>query len=301
MSNPRVILTTGLPASGKTTLARQMVADSDGRMRRVNLDDLRRMLDGDRRGSRDDEQAVLRILERTVTGLVDDGYDVVVDNTQLQRRIPNMLRAALAGRAEFEVRDLTDVPVEECVKRDAERERPVGEEQIRRMWRDHQRARRNWQLTAEWMNDYVRPEPYVPDASLPAAVLVDIDGTLALHHGRGPYDFDRCGEDRLNTPVADTVRLYSEAGYVVVLLSGRSGDYRRLTEAWLTENAVDYDELWMRHSGDQRRDDVVKAQLFDAHVRERFAVTHSIDDRTRVVGLWRRMGISCWQVAPGDF
>jgi hypothetical protein len=244
---------------------------------------------------------VLRILERTVVGLVDAGYDVVVDNTQLQRRIPNMLRAALAGRAEFEVRDLTGVPVEECVKRDAERESPVGEEQIRRMWRDHQRARRTWQLTAEWMNDYVQPEPYVADPGLPPAVLVDIDGTLALHNGRDPYAFHRCGEDLLNKPVARVVGLHRAAGDYVVLLSGRSEEFRPQTAAWLAKHEVTFDELWMRHAGDQRRDDVVKAELFDVHVRHRFAVTHSLDDRDRVVSLYRRMGLPCWQVAPGDF
>ena len=298
---PTVHLTCGLPASGKTTLARQMCADSGGKLRRVNLDDLRRMLDADRRADWAAEQTVVRMLEQSVAALIADGYDVIVDNTHLQRKIPGRLRTALAGQAGFIVHDLTDVDVEECIARDAARDRPVGEAVIRSMWKSHQRARRTWQLTAEWMNDHVRPEPYVPDASLPAAVLVDIDGTLALAHSRGPYDFDRCGEDRLNTPVAATVRLYGEAGYVVVLLSGRSEDYRRLTEVWLKENAVDYDELWMRHSGDQRRDDVVKAELFDAHVRDRFAVTHSIDDRDRVVALYRRMGLPCWQVAPGNF
>jgi hypothetical protein len=56
------------------------------------------------------------------------------------------------------------------------------------------------------------------------------------------------------------------------------------------------DELWMRAEGDRRPDDIVKAELFDAHVRDRYDVRF-----VRVVALWRRMNLKCWQVAYGEF
>ncbi|MFD8008800.1 AAA family ATPase, partial [Streptomyces sp. NPDC059762] len=65
---PVVHVMTGLPASGKTTAARALQERSEGRMRRVNLDDLRSMLDlpgGDRR-SRAHEQTVLDIQDVAV-------------------------------------------------------------------------------------------------------------------------------------------------------------------------------------------------------------------------------------------
>jgi hypothetical protein len=46
---------------------------------------------------------------------------------------------------------------------------------------------------------------------------------------------------------------------------------------------------------------VVKGELFDAHVRHRFNVRVSLDDRDRVVALWRRLGLPTWQVNYGDF
>jgi hypothetical protein len=64
---------------------------------------------------------------------------------------------------------------------------------------------------------------------------------------------------------------------------------------------VPYDELWMRPAGDTRRDDIVKAELFDAHLRHRYNVRVSLDDRDRVVALWRRMGLPTWQVNYGNF
>ncbi|WP_405874166.1 AAA family ATPase [Streptomyces zaomyceticus] len=304
---PVVHVMTGLPASGKTTAARALQAAAEGHVRRVNLDDLRAMLDlpsPERGRSHKHEQTVLGIQDSAVRAAVDDGFDVVVDNTHLTPHIPKRLKAAVGGLATFAVHDFTDVPVDECVRRDAARERPVGEEIIRVLAAKHAKATRGgWRLTAEWLND--RPtvgEPYVADPSLPGAVMCDIDGTLALRVDRGPYDFTRCDRDLLNVSVRDALRAFRHAErHRIVLLSGRSEDHRALTESWLAHHQVPYDELWMRASGDGRGDDLVKAELFDAHVRDRYAVRVSLDDRDRVVALWRRMGLPTWQVNYGDF
>ena len=303
---PVVHVMTGLPASGKTTAARRMQAESEGRMRRVNLDDLRTMLDvpaPERGRSHAHEQTVLAIQDAAVRAAVDGGFDVVVDNTHMTPHIPKRLKAAVAGQATFVVHDFTDVPVEECVRRDAERERAVGEEIIRLLAHKHGVARRGgWRLTAEWLNDEPSVEPYVADPALPSAVMCDIDGTLALRGARGPFDFTRCGEDLLNVSVRGALRSFRGAdGDVIVLLSGRGEEHRERTESWLRAHEVPYDELWMRAAGDGRRDDVVKAELFDRHVRHRFAVRVSLDDRDRVVAVWRRMGLPTWQVNYGAF
>ncbi|MDT0566022.1 AAA family ATPase [Streptomyces sp. DSM 3412] len=305
---PVVHVMTGLPASGKTTAARELQAESGGRMRRVNLDDLRAMLDvplpeGAERRSYAHEQTVLAIQDAAVRAAVDGGFDVVVDNTHMTPHIPKRLKAAVAGLATFVVHDFTDVPVEECLRRDAERERPVGEEIIRILADKHEKSRRGgWRLTAEWLNDEPAVEPYTADPALPSAVMCDIDGTLAIRGDRGAYDFTRCEEDLLNVSVRGALRSFRSAdGDVVVLLSGRGEEHRARTEAWLRAHEVPYDELWMRAAGDQRRDDVVKAELFDRHVRHRFAVRVSLDDRDRVVAVWRRMGLPTWQVNYGNF
>ncbi|MDX3511350.1 AAA family ATPase [Streptomyces caniscabiei] len=305
---PVVHVMTGLPASGKTTAARRLQAESGDRMRRVNLDDLRQMLDiplpeGAERRSYAHEQTVLAIQDAAVRAAVDGGFDVVVDNTHMTPHIPKRLKAAVAGLATFVVHDFTDVPVEECLRRDATRERPVGEEIIRILADKHEKSRRGgWRLTAEWLNDEPAVEPYTADPALPSAVMCDIDGTLAIRGDRGAYDFTRCEEDLLNVSVRGALRSFRSAdGDVVVLLSGRGEEHRSQTEAWLRAHEVPYDELWMRAAGDHRRDDVVKAELFDRHVRHRFAVRVSLDDRDRVVAVWRRMGLPTWQVNYGNF
>ncbi|MGW1491263.1 phosphatase domain-containing protein [Streptomyces sp. NPDC002402] len=303
---PVVHVMTGLPASGKTSAARSLQADSEGRMRRVNLDDLRAMLDipaPERGRSHAHEQTVLAIQDAAVRAAVDDGFDVVVDNTHLTPHIPKRLKAAVAGQATFVVHDFTDVSVEECIRRDADREEAVGEEIIRILADKHLKARKGgWRLTETWLNDEPSVEPYVADPALPAAVMCDIDGTLAIRGERFPYDFTRCDEDLLNVSVRGALCSFRRADSdVIVLLSGRGEEHRERTEAWLRRHEVPYDELWMRAAGDGRRDDVVKAELFDRHVRHRFAVRVSLDDRDRVVAVWRRMGLPTWQVNYGNF
>jgi hypothetical protein len=297
---PTIHLTRGLPASGKTTRALELVAASGGRMRRVNLDDLRAMLDPGtprERKSRAHEDTVLAVQDAAVLAAIDGGFDIVCDNTHLVANIPNRIKRIVAGRARFVVHDFTDVPVEECIRRDAARPNPVGEETIRSM------AKRldKWRLTAEQLNDVAQVEPYVPDLSLPAAVVCDIDGTLAIHAGRGPYDLERCETDLLNAPVNQTLENHLNQGDAIILLSGRQEEYRAHTERWLAKQGVVYDELWMRPAGDRRGDDIVKGELFDAHVRYRFNVRMVLDDRDRVVALWRRIGLACWQVNFGNF
>jgi hypothetical protein len=143
--------------------------------------------------------------------------------------------------------------------------------------------------------------PYKPIPGTPKAVVVDIDGTLAHHNSRGPFDFDKVETDDLDENVATYLNLMYAGFNEVILLSGRQSEFRPHTERWLKKHHVGYTELWMRAEDDRRSDCLVKAELFDSHIRDRFTVTHVLDDRNRVVYLWRKLGLPCWQVAPGDF
>jgi hypothetical protein len=127
---PTIHLTRGLPASGKTTRALELVADSGGRMRRVNLDDLRAMLDpGTPREhkSRAHEDTVLAIQDAAVLAAIEGGFDICVDNTHLVANIPNRIKRIVAGRARFVVCGFTDVPIEGCIRRGGGRDPVDGQ------------------------------------------------------------------------------------------------------------------------------------------------------------------------------
>lgn len=295
-------ITRGLPGSGKTTWAKQQ-----RHLVRVNRDDLRRMLHGGRVAdpalSGRAEREVTIAHHAAVEGLLRGGSDVVCDDTNLRSRVVREF-AELAAKcgAHFSVRDFTDVPVEECVRRDALRtgEGHVGEEAIRSM---HQRylAGRALPLPLPVIDAAVGA-PYEPPPDAPRAVLVDIDGTVALFNGRSPYDVTRVGEDLPNEPVIAAVRAMHAAGYEVVFCSGRTDDCRAATAAWLDRHVgVPHSGLFMRVTGDQRRDSVVKAEIFEKEIRSRFHVIGVFDDRQQVVRMWRSLGLTVFQVADGDF
>lgn len=298
----RLIITRGLPASGKTTFARKL----QPRVVRVNRDDLRRMLHGQRLFTQWAEGQVTAAQRAQVEALLRAKADVCVDDTNLRARTVRDW-AELAGRfgASFEVHDFTDVPLEECLRRDTERpeEDRVGEEAIRRM-HDRYLAGKKLPLPVPRVQPGgpARTTEYAPPSDAPEVVLVDIDGTVALLGDRSPYDMSRVGEDKPNPAVIAAVRAMHGAGYGVVFISGRDESARAETEAWLDRHvAVPYLALYMRPVKDSRKDSVVKREIFEREIRDRYRVVGVFDDRMQVVRMWRELGLTVFQVAEGDF
>ena len=296
----RLLITRGLPASGKTTFARKLQPD----VVRVNRDDLRRMLHGRRLFTQHAEAQVTHAQRASVEALLRVRASVVVDDTNLRAKtVREWAEMAARFGASFEVHDFTDVPVDECVRRDGDRadDDRVGEDAIRRM---HSRylAGKNLPLPVPFVDRGGPGVVYRPDPELPAAVLVDIDGTVALMAGRSPYDWGRVGEDEPNPAVITAVRAMHAAGHAIVFCSGRDEVCRAETEAWLDLFVgVPYEGLFMRPEGDSRKDSIVKREIFDRAVKDRWRIVGVFDDRQQVVRMWRQLGLTVFQVAEGDF
>jgi predicted kinase len=303
-------ITRGLPASGKTTWARQhLLSRPLGQIIRLNRDDLRRMglPDGYSEPVRDAEKMITILRDTALEALLRDGRDVIVDDTNLRSRyVRDLMLIAESAGAKVEIVLFTDVSLEECIRRDAVRTgaAKVGEEVIRGM---HTRYIGR-PLSTPTLERPVTPEPYVPISGAPRAVLVDLDGTVALLD-RGPYDESCVSTDRPNAPVITAVRALVRCGHTPVFMSGRTEGCRRETESWLSHHVLGPDSnlgvqeirLHMRSVGDVRPDHVVKLELFNAHVRHRYDVRLVLDDRDQVVRLWRSLGLTCLQVAEGNF
>ena len=140
------------------------------------------------------------------------------------------------------------------------------------------------------------------DTTSPLAIVVDVDGTVALRGGRSPYDEHRVHEDLPNGPVITAVRAMHAAGHEVVFMSGRTAACRQATGQWLTDHVgVPYAALHMRAVGDRRKDAVVKREMFDRDIRDKLNVASVWDDRRQCVDMWRSLGLTCFAVADGDF
>lgn len=164
----------------------------------------------------------------------------------------------------------------------------------------------------EWAHSHAEPEmlaeivnavrPYGPDENLDACWLFDIDGTLAHKNDRHPFDWDKVGEDTPFGTIIEVLQAMRNSGEIV-LVSGREGTVtcRNQTEIWLHHHGVQYAELFMRAEGDYRKDSMVKHEIFWDEIAPRWNVRGVFDDRNQVVDMWRSMGLTCLQVAPGDF
>lgn len=280
----KVIILKGLPASGKSTWAKKLMADNPGVYKRVNKDDLRAMLDGSK-WSKDNEKFVLDVRDSIIIAALNDGKHVIVDDTNLASKHEDRIRQLVGGIAQVEIKEFDESP-EVCIKRDLLRPVSVGERVIMQMY-----------------DQFVAPSnaPLKQDATKPGAIIVDIDGTLAKMNGRSPYEWDKVDTDILNAPVAEAVCSLSENNHIIYL-SGRDSVCRDKTLQWLTQVPIKKFDLYMRPEGDRRKDAIIKKELFDEHIRGKFYVRFVLDDRDQVVRLWRKeIGIPCFQVDYGNF
>lgn len=137
------------------------------------------------------------------------------------------------------------------------------------------------------------------------AIIVDIDGTIAQHDPevRDPYDtdFEKIIQDSPIKPIIKVVESMFNQGYKIIYVSGRNEETEEATREWLRLFAPPYVHLYMRKRNDYRQDSVVKREIYETHIADRFDVLCVFDDRQQVVDMWREIGLVCLQVAPGDF
>jgi hypothetical protein len=151
-------------------------------------------------------------------------------------------------------------------------------------------------------NTFLKPQPKVVEynPSLPDCYIFDIDGTLAEMHDRKPYEWAKVGQDKLNIHTRDILTVLSQMKDIIIF-SGRDSVCRAETEKWLYDNKISYNLLGMRAQGDLRSDSIVKEELYNEHIKDKYNVLVVFDDRDSVVKLWRELGINCYQVNYGDF
>lgn len=288
------MLTKGLPASGKTTWAKKYQEDNPNTVR-VNKDDLRAMLHNSVH-SKGRESFVLNVRDYVVEKALKEGHDVIVDDTNLNpdHQI-HLERLAKGLNAEFEVVDFTNVDMEECIKRDKQRQKSVGAGVIRDMYQKY----------------LYRPvEAPQIDPAKPWCIICDIDGTLAIKGDRSPYDYTKVHLDTPNWPVFDVLSVYSSLDEEnphwepvrIMIFSGREDTCEKETKKWLEDHGLDYyHELHMRKAGDKRDDRIVKQEMYEQFIKDKYNVKFVLDDRDRVVAMWRSLGLSCFQVNYGNF
>ena len=145
-------------------------------------------------------------------------------------------------------------------------------------------------------------------------VIFDLDGTLALIDSRrelslkdnGKIDWDVFFDPKMislddpNQPVIDMANMLSKQGYTIMILSGRSDVTYQATIDWLNKHDIWFDNLIMRPQNHlYMPDNDLKQMWLDSIDKDNVAMV--FDDRNQVVDMWRKNGLTCFQVADGDF
>ena len=298
-------ITRGLPGSGKTTWAKAWAYNQSApKPVRVNRDDTRFLLYGEYSGlTYQQENEVTRIQQGQASLLLAGGFDVIIDDTNLSAKtVKGWQKIAQTNNAQFAN---VDFPMDPsiCKMRVAERVRAGG-----RFVPDEVVDKMNQRYLFAGFPEIKPLEPqkalaevYKPNPDLRTAYLFDVDGTLTTGpYNRSPYEWTKVGQDKVNEPVAALLAALKPNAHIIVV-SGRDGSCYHQTYRWLVENQIWFDQLLMRESMDTRKDAVVKAEIFDREIRNRYNVLGVFDDRNSVVQFWRSLGLTCFQVAPGAF
>ena len=152
-------------------------------------------------------------------------------------------------------------------------------------------------------------------------IIFDLDGTLADIEDRrrlctkenGKMDWNEFFDpinislDKPNWPIINTLKAFQEAGYRIAIFSGRSARTEDATHNWLMSHMCHYDVLKMRpenHPYKFMPDEKLKSDWFGnifANHTDEPEVICVFDDRQKVVDMWREIGLTCMQVAPGEW
>jgi predicted kinase len=166
----------GLPASGKTTWAKKKLAalNLGGKRRavRTNKDEIRARLRA--KGISGESKVIGRETE-LVTKALKAGLHVIIDNTHFNP-IHEWRYRDLAKEYghKFEIVNFTDVPLEECIRRDQKRRNYVGETVIWRM-DDYRRSLRRGVVAAlkkQWTAKKAATAKRAAAAAAKAALVV---------------------------------------------------------------------------------------------------------------------------------
>lgn len=274
----KAIVTVGISASGKSTYANELV--KQGWMK-IERDEIRREMFNFKQWSeykftKTKEQLVTEVVDDTIAGAAFLGANIIISDTNLNPKFRTALIEKLVGYG-YEVGvKAFPISLEEAWKRDESREYSVGRDVIYKQWK-------------QW-NEFIGRKKHEPNTSLPNAVICDIDGTIAQMHNRGPFEWDKVGQDFPRLRVMDIVDKYAQ-NCNVICVSGRDEVCRNQTKEWLDLWRVSYNELLMRKAGDCRKDTIVKEEIFWEDIADYYNVVAVIDDRPSVVRMWWDIGI----------
>lgn len=299
----KLIMTVGASSSGKTKWTEEFIlercAQGDHDWVNLNRDDVRFTLFNN--GVRDwtkykfnskNEKRVSEVIGQKAFDSSVLGQNIIISDTNLNPDI----RQKWVDWAEnngYEV-EYKYFPAtwETLVKRNAQREGGLPEHIL---WSQYKRYMQQFGYIGEH-----KLEVYETSLNLPYTVIVDLDGTVADMKGvRKPFQWDLVDKDNPRQTIIDMVQGVAMHTGHITFLSGRDGECYDKSYSWIENNIITDDikrlgvqwDLFQREPKDNRKDDVVKYELFNNHIRGKYDPVSVFDDRYSIIRLWSLLGL----------
>ena len=299
MRKREIIVLQGPPACGKSTYARELHKQNQNYVI-VSRDNIR-----EARGDYwipAQEDYISAIEEYQVRTALDMELTPVIDATNLNpKTLEKWERIGSEMGAFVNVIEM-DVPsYDEALRRDKNRERPVGAPTMKKFY-------------SQYYPHLMEETRYMKEfTNKPKAIIVDIDGTISLRGPRHIYEYKKVCLDKPDFRLTTFLReILNETEYEIIFLTGRDEECRDITIEWLEEHF--YSQFWtnmgvpeanwklyMRKHGDNRPDFEIKREIYKEKIEPWNDVIAIFEDRDQCVDMWREEGLLCLQPVRGNY
>ena len=313
-----VYILVGISASGKTTWSKEYLKNNPNSII-INRDILREKYYPNNKIKRilpfQEEEKITSYEIKSVLKNFFLGKDIIIDDTNLRiSYIRKWIGILNCIKAKWEIK-IFNIDLNIAIERDKNREFPVKEEVIKKQYLIFKSNKKEIELLAsKTTNDskYILDKdllpkidfpvfdviPYFKNEKLPLAVIVDIDGTIALTGDRNIFDYSKVDIDIPRIDVIRIIKSLKEQNIKIIIFSGRKLEAKEKTIQWLKNNLIPFDEIYLRNeeeSNNNCSDIVAKYRMFN-QIRNKYNIIGAFDDRPKVTRLYQELGLTTFFV-----
>ena len=292
-----IIMLQGPPACGKSTWAKEYVKDYPETII-ISRDNIRESTGTYWVEKR--ENLITSIEENMIRESLINNFQIIIDATNLNEKTINKWKNIALELHKTMLTKTFILPYDKALENDSKRgkigEKMVGYKVIKRFYRQYFPELLNESQIQTYNNPYIDI-----DCNKQNAIIIDIDGTIAHMNGRSPYDYSKVNTDILDSALHYFLKQLPNDIHII-FVSGRMANNECLnkTYTWLNNFFTEY-VLYMRRDKDFRSDDIVKEEIYHNFIEPKYNIIAVIDDRDKVVKMWRKLGLLTFQINEGNF